>query len=570
MFTQTSFMGQVFGAPFVRSILTFANRYSTTALALLPAILAETEKQNLYEAVWWSSFWMWIILSVIGAAITFVISLAVEGCSIRYVVFIAGAVIGLLGGYINAGVRATHAYTDAWDQKVREKATHIEKLLGVWVQYDQVTHPCQNADTDSDEGALVATGCKNVTKESYCDSRDEDGDCVDYDYLWYPWFTYEVSRTAELNIYQNGHVTFSDYCAPPDWQNNLMDNGNWLFPGKNIPGNAVAGVSFCYEVPYEWLRIKTALDQRPPQLLPGVVYHNYLNWVHADPETVFRGSTYLVPQYEQLGLMPTINSITDSQGNAYVTDIYGNTSGPLGYDFEIVQFLSSCQPSAEVQEQWQEQALLWASVAGPKLKTNLMVNFACADEVPNRDQWMSVTKAHLLDKSVFGRNILPMNLSVFNCGVSRDMTTVEWCNMETGLFEGNVELKLDIARLGPFPFTPEAMFGTLNGGFVVDTAGNPIMEDPDWDDRTVQLAVVDISFVGGVINDAMYGVSTGHKFEKVSMDRYANKQYVIQPDPEQIEAIKSEEFAASLKLILSIWGIIIVGGVYGVSKMNER
>lgn len=562
-------LGQVFGARIARSVPAIANFYSTTALPLTAAVLALTDKQTLYGQVWWSSFWTWIVVSIIGTAITFVITLAIEGCNVRGLVIMFGLIMALLGGYINAGIRATHAYTDAWDQKVIEKATHIEKLLGVWVRYDEIQHPCHYADTDSDEGAISATGCKNVTKDSYCASEDEDGNCDDTDYEWFPWFVYEVSRTAELNVYQNGHVVFSYHCAPPDWQSHLMGNRSWLFPGDNIPRDSVPGVSFCYEVPYEWRRIKDALDQRPPQLLPGVVYHNYLNWVAADPETVFRGSTYLVPEYEALGLMPTVNSITDSQGNPYVMDIYGNTSGTVAYDFEIVQFLGTLDPTPEFQRHMQEQALLWNSVAFTQLNTNLMVNFAYADEVPERSQWTSVTKAHLMDKSVFGRNILPANLSVFNCGVSRDLTQVLWCNMETGLFEGNVELKQDILRLQPFSFTPEAMFGAISGGFMVDASGNPIMQDLDWDDRATALATVDISFNGGIINEAMHGVSTGHPFKQVSMDRYATKQYVIQPDPEQVEAIKSEEFARTLKSILSIWGIIIIGGSYGIKK-NER
>lgn len=568
MLTVPNVLGRVFGLPFAQSILTFAARLSPNALLIVNTALAATEKQKLYQAVWWSSFWTWLIISIIGGVIAAVIAVAIEGCSVQYVAVIAGVLFGLIGGYINSGVRATHAYTDAWDQKVILRATHIEKLLGVWVRYDEIPHTCVYADTDSDEGPVAATGCKNVTRDSYCASEDSDGDCIDTDYRWYPWFTLEYSRTADLNTYESGHMVFSDYSAPPDWQNYLMGNDSWLFPDNNIPDDAVPGVSFIYEVPSEWLRIKTALDQRPPQLLPGVVYHNYLNWVHADPETVFRGSTYLVPQYQALGLLPTINPITDNNGTPYVTDIYGNTSGPLGYDFKIIQFLGSCQPSPEVQQQMQQQALLWASAAGPKLKTNLMLNFACADEVPNRDQWMSVTKAFLMDASVHGRNILPMNLSLINCGLPRDMSEVSWCNMETGLFEGNVELKMDIARLAPFPFTPEALFGTLTGGFVLDPSGNPVMEDPDWDDRAVALDVVDISFVGGALNDVIYG-STGHKFEKVSMDRYANKQYIIPLNAEEIQAIKNEEFSATLKLIVTIWGTILVGGAYGVSKMKD-
>ncbi len=344
-----------------------------------------------------------------------------------------------------------------------------------------------------------------------------------------------------------------------------MSNGNWFFPADNIPGNAVAGVNFCYEVPVSWQRANEAMKNH--QLLPGVVYNTYQNWVHADPETVFRGSTYLVPEYEAKGLMPTIQPITNSSGDPFTTDIYGNTGGPLGYDFKIVQFLGTLDPPAEFQQRMQKQALLWASVAAPTLKTNLMLNFAYADEVPNPDQWINVSKAGLMDKSRHGREILPMNLSLINCGVSRDKTTIEWCRMETGLFEGNVELKQDIAHLQLFPFTPEGLFGTLTGGFVLDASGNLVLADPDWDDRTVELATVDITFQGGAINEAMYGVKTGHRFVKVSMDRYSDAKYIIQPDPEQIDAIKNAETAQTLLTIIIIWVAVVFVGGYIVTKI---
>lgn len=537
-------------------------------LVILTAFAAEiTPKQQLYHDVWVNSFWWWVIISVCGTAIVTIVAFAMErrGC-LAIGALIVGLLVAFVGGMINAGSRANHAINEAWEAKVIEKATHIEKLLGVFVRTDVITYLCQYADTDSDIGPVAATGCANVTKNEYCDSRDDDGDCTDWDYEWLPWFTQEASYTGDLNIFKNGHLVFADHCAPPDWQNYLKSNDSWLFPGNNIPGNAVAGVHFCYEVPAEWQRADDAVKSH--RLLPGVVYNTYRNWVHADPETVFRGSTYLVPEYETKGLMPTVLPIINSAGEPFRTDIYGATSGPLGYDFQIVQFLGSLNPPQEFQTRMQQQALLWASVAGPSLKTNIMANFAYADEVPNADQWISVTKAHLMDKEVFGREILPMNLSLFNCGVSRDLTVIEWCRMETGLFEGNIELKQDIAHFQPFPFTPEGLFGTLSGGFVLDASGKPVMADPDWDDRTVELATVEISFQGGVINEAMYGVSTGHKFVKVSMDQYSDKQFIIQPDPEQIEAIESGETAQTLWTIVVFWAAVIFIGGYIVTQAH--
>ncbi len=531
------------------------------ALFLTPtAVLAASviTKTELYNQVWWSSFWIWLFVSMVGTVIASLIAGAFSrGCAVG--ILIAGlVVVTLCGGLINAGAMGRAASGPDWDAMVLEKATFVEKLLGVWVGRDRTIHECRlYNDTDTDVGALAATGCANVTRDSYCaDWDDEEDECDDTDYRWYAWFTHEVSSSGELNVYEDGHVDFAQHCALQDWQNYTTNQ----FPG---------GRNFCVEFYDEWLRIDTALARR--ELLSGVVYHNTLNWVNADTNTVFRGSTQLVEGYQKANLMPSNLPITNSVGEVYTKDIFGGTNGRLGYDYQIIQFLGQGdRPSATVQEELQQRALLWAADAGPKLKAQLMLNLAPASEVPYPDQWISATKAHLMDNSVWAatpfKTTMAMNMAIWNCGVSDDWVSVLWCRMETGAFEDNVELKVFVSTLEPFPLTPNGLFGMMTGGFVTDSAGSITVENPDWDDRDVPIAKVEIAFDGGEINRAMYGISSGHKFVKVSKDTYANRQFLIRPDEEQISRIKSAKASQTFLTIGGFWVLVIVLLGYTAAK----
>lgn len=528
-------------------------------MIVVPMVYAggPVDKLQLYNDVWWSVFNTWVIVSTVGTVVCFgVLMISQAGC-LKWYILIAGLVIALIGGPMVATTRATYASEDAWNAAVVHKSLHVEKLLGVWIAVNETAHPCKPyADTDWDDGALGATGCKYVTKVSYCAHEDDDGDCDDTDYKWYAWFDTEYTRTADLGVFKNGHFVFSDHAAPPDWQAHLVKSGAWIFERVNKPDDKLPGRDFEFEVSPDWIRIRDALAQK--QLLPGVTENVYENWVFADKETVYRGSTYLVPDYEKRRVMPTINPVTNGKGQLYRMDIDGGRSGPIGYDFKIVQFLGSLKPSDAFQSSMQKTALLWAAGGGPKLKMNFMLNLALADEVPEPEQWIYVTKAHLMDNEVFGRNILPQNLFVVNCVVSRDQKTVIKCFAETGLFEDNVELKQDVSLLQPFPFTPEAMFGALNGGFVLDGKGNLSMKDGK--------AQTEFSFKGGVFNELVYGTATNHPFTKVSMDRYRYKQFVIQPDPDQIDRIVQEQISGTMMTIIVIWGCLVLGGFYMVTK----
>lgn len=556
------------------------------ALLMIPvaSALADTitTKVALYNDVYWATFGTWITISVIGTIISAMIAWMLNaGCALAMLV-VGIVVIGIGGAFVNSSSMATQASSTDWDAMVIEKATYVEILLGKWVRADRTHTPqdsagnpitCHTNDLDSSTSNEAATGCRMATEDSYCAryETDDDGNtsCADTDYRYYNWFTHEITKSGDLDIYKNGHVIFADHCAPEDWQNHIA----------HLPNGYQPGVHFCVAQSTEWDRVNQAVNI-DHVIMPGMVYNNTLNWVNADPETVFRGSTNLVPDYQARGLLPQVLPITNSLGQPFTKDIFGNTTGPLGYDYQVVQFLGSLNPDPAFQAQMQRQAALLAGYIGPKLKANIAVNFAFASEVPYPDQWMSTSKAYSMDNTVHAstpfKRTLAMNLAMFNCGVSDDQSTVLWCRMETGAFEDNVEMKVFVSTMQPFAFTPDSVFGTMSGGFVYDANGNLIMEDVDWDDRQIPLAKTEIVFSGGAINNIMFGLakdqqlSAGIPFVKVPKETYQNKQYLISPDADQIQRIKDARSAETFRTIGFIMFIITVCIGGSVAKTLER
>jgi hypothetical protein len=197
-----------------------------------------------------------------------------------------------------------------------------------------------------------------------------------------------------------------------------------------------------------------------------------------------------------------------------------------------------------------------------------MVNLACQEEVSNPTEWTSTSKADMMDTVKQGRYALAMNMAIWNCTATTDWTTVTGCVMETGAFEDNTELKLFVRHLAPFPLSPESLFGVQSGGFVTDGEGL-IFQDVDWDDRpNTPIAQTDIRYSGGVINEAMFGLSSGYKFVKVSKDVYADKQFMLTPLPEQIGRIKSARAGETVQWAFFLW-LILCGIMVGALKSKN-
>lgn len=512
-----------------------------------------TQEEVLFRSVFFNSTLIVIVASLIVGGIMTVLAFAYEkaiGCIMLGVTLF----IAFLVGPINAYVSANAAIGADWEQAIDDKSTYLEKLHGVWSRYDIEVHTCTYQDNDI---RVNDTGCEYVTVDSYCDSYDDEGDCDDTDYEFFPWFTEERTYTAELNIFKRGHMVFASHLAPPDWQ-----NYDWYKPFFAEPSG-----DFEYQIPYEWERVRNAIDKG--EILPGSVWNPYFNWIFADDFSILEEYSPHIDQYRDAGLLPTINMITDSTGREIKSNIRGNTTG-VGFGYEIVQFLDITVPQQEY-ERWQNTAHLWAAMAGPSVQASLIMFFAPAESVGSRHEWVHTSKAYLMTeedeegKSVFGRYILPKNVILIGCGVSGDLQKVEWCEAETGMFKGNERFLENVRQLESFAFTPEVVFGNHTAVFVTD-GGIRVLEDPDWDDREVEIYVPEIKFTGGVIDEVIRDPDEG--FTRLEMAEFEEKRIVIQPDPEQIDGIKSAKRMQAFMVSLISWGVVIAFIVAGSRRQS--
>lgn len=500
----------------------------------------QTPLEVLYQSVWWSSLLWSVGISVVGGLIfIFVLSMLFEkmrvgGCVTATVVgVIVVLIVGIPGSLLIAGARATDATTSAWEQAKKDKVTYIEKLHGVWVAYEEVTYTC-NYDKTSIQDGGAGTNCQYVSEKKTCLHRDKDGDCDDYSYEYTPWFAYERTLSATMDVYQNGTTIFASHLAPEDWSHNT-------YRGRSISKSA----GFEHTTNPDWLRVKRAIDAR--LALPGTVYHPYMNYVNADDQSLFRDYGGHIPDFKKLGLLPTINKIHDGSGRKIESDIHNNVTGP-GFDYEVVQFVGGMTLSSREAQYWQEVAGLWAAMAGPKMQASLMLVFAPASFVAEPYQWVKTSRAYLQQEDIFGRYILPKNLILVMCGVTGE--TISWCQMDTGMFKGNEGVVQAIAGLQPFPFTPEALFGKVSASLVSGSTG----------------LFSQITFEQGVVDMVLRDPQTG--FRRVKM---ADAEYImltIQPDPEQIDQIKNSETVSAVTTMAIVWGVLLALAGAGLKSQS--
>jgi len=503
----------------------------------------ETPLEILFQEVWRNVFWTTFVISLIAGVILSLVLTAyarIAGC----VMAVVSLLILIVGSLVFANLRATEATTTAYEKAKADKATYVEKLHGFWVGYGEDTHACRYRDNDSD---INDTGCEYVTRDSYCDRRDDDGDCVDTDYRFTPWFKFERTLYGELNVFKRGHYVFASHIAPLDWSNNK-------YSLLSLPLWAKPGVDFVFATNPDWLRVKNAVDSKA--VLPGSVYNTYFNWIHSDDLSLFKEYGGYIDQYQELGLLPTINKIHSGNGQAIDINIHGQATG-VGFDYDVVQFLNLDIPETS-KKQWQSTAAMWTGMAGPQIQSSLILVFAPERLVPEMFQWVKTSKAYLMQKDVFGRYILPKNMVLLVCVVSDNLTTITQCEAETGMFKGNEAFINDVRNLNSLPFDPTSFFGSYNASFSLDNLGNPVLEDYDWDDReSVALRQAEVTFTGGLM-DAVIRDGNGHGFSRVEMAEFEYKKLTLQPDPEQIDQIKANMLFAGIKNIGMVWLVVLV------------
>jgi hypothetical protein len=379
-----------------------------------------------------------------------------------------------------------------------------------------------------------------------CDRENEDGDCVseheDTDTVYTPWFSEEHSPWAAIDImprlaqeplvmvegYPIPRQYFADRLAPEDW-------GNYLFEWGSVPAfhGAIDNV-----LPQDWIRIKTAIDTRS-KVVVGNVYHTYPNFVHADDqENIFKPYEGHIPEYKALGVLPVMKNI------------YSSTGGPVGYDYDFVQFLDGVKPS-ESESQWQQVASTWAANAG-KLQASLILFFVQDSKITNREEFISTTKAWLMQKDVFDKRILPKNLILIGCGVTPDNKTIRFCRMETGMYTGNHRIEVDIASLSDMPFTIRGVFGELNS----DSYGEP---DSNGVYKT-NVAFGEEGFLHLLFRPEPDG------FTRVHMADMEFLKTDIKPDPNQVMDILNHERILGFAFAL----FVLVFGVVAITYVSSK
>lgn len=508
----------------------------------------QTPLEVLYQNIWWGVFLAILIASLIGGIIFAIIA----GSSFGKGAVIFALILTLSGigtSFLSANAQAYDAVTAGWQGAINQKATFIQKLHGFFISYEKQTYDCHYGTSGSSRNNLRATGCKYATSYYHCLHRKSNGDCDSSEYEYYPWFRQEFSYYGTLNVYKDATITFGEHLAPPDWQN--QSNG-WHDPR-----------SFSYGIPVDFTRVQHAVDLG--QILGGSVYNDYFNWSAVDDLTTYNLVAPQIPQMLKDGVLPTMPYIKNSGGQPMMRDTDGTANDVVGYDYQFVQFLGGLKVSPQQNAVWQELATDYAAFSGPKLQASIMVMFIPADKYKSageRNQWIKTAKSWLQRKTQFKHMVLPKNLTLFGCGVAIDMSMIDWCQMETGMFTGNEGVELDVSQLQPFAFTPSNFFGTLK-----DDASPLKRQDNDNDLIVSRNSTID--FTGGVIDGVLRNPAPDHGFHRVSMSTLLYMRTDIKPDQSQIDDLESTHFWWTLLLVLVIWIVIDGFCIYVASKSSS-
>lgn len=510
----------------------------------------------MYDTVWNQAFWIYTGAGIlISAGIGFLMLVLSQsdhdsgtGCAIGGVSFTAFFLIFLLLSCNNANTRANHAVTGAWEAAKNERATYLEVLHAPFVQTGFVRHTCREV-IDGDPGCEYYS-TREVNHRQVCNSRDEDGDCESYrtesDTEYTPWFMYEWSPYARVDILPRlaesplevddpnlpPRVFFARHLAPQDWEQNKYCA--WCVPPWG---------RFVSNPPSDWTRIDEAIKSGD-EVVMWNGYHHYLNFFHVDDYSLIQVYGGDIPAYQEANVLPTINNIYSRSG----------ANAPVPYDYDFVQFVGGVDPSPDEAEQWQKLASWWAGEAGRSLQASLILTFAPASKIPQlgaepRLNWISSSKAWLMNKDQFGRRMLPKNLVLIGCAVDDSQETVLWCQMETGMFEGNNAIKDTVSRWENIPFTPESFFGGINAVY-----GSP-------DSSGIYTAQIQRD--NGML-EALYAPEP-EGFRRVSMGPNQIRMVNISPTEEQkIQIIHDEAMWTWTQV--GIWVLLItivgLGGLY--------
>ncbi len=443
---------------------------------------------------------VWTAHIIAGIVATIVLAIYIYGKSRGCLPSILGLV--MLVGHVIAGSTLSSYYagdavTNGVEAAKNENKTYVQKLHGDFTGYGEDISKCSEpvyellGHAASIESGREKTGCYYVR---LVESGDDD-------YYWTPMFTHERRPWGWLNIYKDQKVYFTDHnIAMKDWQSYKAG-----ILGINGPS---FGEKFDYEDPAAWTDLVNRLENG--EVVHGSKTNYYFNYL-LPTDTILKDDwSSKLPMYE--GNLPTINPIYDV------------------YKYDFIQWGKGMALNDATKTSWQQHGSNWGNNAGPTLEGSTLVYFDLASQIDDPDSKIKASKAALM-QDIYGKESLPKNLVIVECGVSDDYTIILWCRFQQGMFVGNNELAGEIAAVSNIPFTPESFFGNIS-------ATSTKVENPTPDHRFDVVYTYDQSGVMGLVF---------RLFKRVEMADFDYQDTLIKPTPQQMEDIASNAIANAWK-----------------------
>lgn len=476
-----------------------------------------TPLQALYHNVWDQTFWSYLLTGVLAFLVFFVL-IAAKLNSFKFgclsFVFLVGHVVA---GPIHAGINASDAVTNGVAAAKNENKTYIQKLHGFFTDYGEDIVQCSTPKYEV-LGALAPIGNGRAATGCYYVRLQED---TEDNYYWHSYFSQERKPWGWLDIYKDQKVYFTDHSiAMKDWEKYKAG-----IAGLDGPTLFELG-KFDFQDPPEWVELKKAVDSN--QVVAGSKYDKYFNYILATDSILKDDYSSKLPKYA--GNLPTINPI------------YGV------YRYDFIQWGDGVNLTQSQKDEWQKYGSLWGTYAGPTLEGSTTVQFVLASKIADPNDHVKAAKAELM-QGKYGKETLPKNQILIECGNSDDNKFTEWCRFQQGMFVNNNDLAAEIANIKHIPFTPQAFFGNIKA-FAVRSDSSEVGKR----------LTINVEYDKGGVMGLVFKL-----FKRVEMAESSYLDTLITPTEQQMKDIVAGKIQSALTAIGTVY-LLIFGALFGSKK----